>query len=377
MRAAAAVQHLRALPTPRVQFSSLHETLIIAGVATVLVIRTQLWLTNYPQLGGHGLHIAHLLWGGLFMLLAIGLLLTFLGRPVLRAAAVLGGVGFGFFIDELGKFVTEDNNYFYRPAAALIYLIFVGLFVLSRALQRRGGGRLNAQAALVNAVEVLGEAARRKLDEPERRRALALLRDADPAEPLVAQLRSLFGNLDVRPAAAPGVVARAAARAREAWAQLAAWRRFRTCVSCLLGIWAAVSFAEVVELVTGAVVDLGGAHPGYVSDRLGDLAFVNVASLASSALSAALVARGVLQLRRGARAAAYRSLEHALLVAILVTQVFSFVESQFAAVFGLAFDLIVLLGLRAMQSNDPAAHAAALPAPRAVAQPLRPVSAGP
>ena len=100
MRAAIA-QHLRGLPTPRAQFSSLHETLIIAGVATVLVIRTQLWLTNYPQLGGHGLHIAHLLWGGLFMLLAIGLLLTFLGKAVLRAAAVVGGVGFGFFIDEL------------------------------------------------------------------------------------------------------------------------------------------------------------------------------------------------------------------------------------------------------------------------------------
>ena len=80
----AVVQHLRALPTPRVEFSSLHETLLIAAVATVLVIRTQLWLTNYPQLGGGGLHIAHLLWGGLFMLLAIGLLLTLLPDDVER-----------------------------------------------------------------------------------------------------------------------------------------------------------------------------------------------------------------------------------------------------------------------------------------------------
>jgi hypothetical protein len=45
---------------------------------------------------------------------------------VRRAAAIVGGVG--FFIDELGKFITEDNNYFYNPAAALIYLIFIGLF---------------------------------------------------------------------------------------------------------------------------------------------------------------------------------------------------------------------------------------------------------
>ena len=77
----------------------LHETFLVAAVSTILTIRTQLWLTNYPQLGGHGLHIAHLLWGGLFMLTAIGLLLTFLGRPVRRLAAIAGGVGFGFFID--------------------------------------------------------------------------------------------------------------------------------------------------------------------------------------------------------------------------------------------------------------------------------------
>ena len=129
--------------------------------------------------------------------------------------------------------------------------------------------------------------------------------------------------------------------------------------------------------MTGAVVDLGGSHPGYVSDRFGDLAFVNVASLASSALSAALVARGVLQLRHGNRAAAYRSFEHALLVAILVTQVFSFVESQFGAVFGLAVALLLFVALRAVQANDRAAHADAVPASSGVAPPLQPVSAGP
>jgi hypothetical protein len=368
-------QSLRARPTPRLEFGSLHETLIIAGVTTVLVIRTQLWLTNYPQLGGHGLHIAHLLWGGLFMLLAIGLLLTFLGRPVVRAAAVIGGVGFGFFIDELGKFVTEDNNYFYRPAAALIYLIFVGLFLLTRALQRREGGRVSTRVRVANAVELLEDAAQRPLDESERRRALALLEDADPAEPLVAPLRSLFQGLRPRPAGAPGFMARTLAGARQAWARFAAWPRFATCVSWLLGIWAAVSVVGVVELVTGSVVDLGGGHPGYVSDRLGDLAFVNLASLASSALSAALVASGVVHLRRGDRAAAYRDFEHALLVAILVTQVLSFVESQFAAVFGLAVDLLLLVALRAVRANDPATHGAAVPGPRGVRRALRPASA--
>ena len=101
------------------------ETVIICAVGTILLIRTQLWLTNYPQLGGHGLHIAHLLWGGLGMLIAIVLLVAFLNPIARRVGAILGGIGLGFFIDELGKFLTSDNNYFFKPTAAIIYIFFI------------------------------------------------------------------------------------------------------------------------------------------------------------------------------------------------------------------------------------------------------------
>jgi hypothetical protein len=345
----AAVARLRSMPRAA-EFGSLHETLLMTGVTTILVIRTQLWLTNYPQLGGRGLHIAHLLWGGMFMLIAIGLLLTFLGRPVRRLAAIVGGVGFGFFIDELGKFITADNNYFYKPAAALIYLIFIGLFLATRAMQRRE--RFGARDDLANAVDLLGDAARRQLDEAGRRQALALLARADPADPLVAPLRSVFEGLDPRPVAAPGAAARNVAAARGLARRFAAWPGFATCVSWLFAIWAALSVAEVVELVLGAGLELGGAHPGYTSDRVGDLELVNIASLTSSLVSALLVGYGVMELRRGRRAAAYRQFERALLVAIFVTQVFSFVESQFHAVFGLAVDLLLLLALRSLQAGE-------------------------
>src|SRR5438034_6470211 len=103
------------------------DTVLVCAVLTILIVRTQLYLTNYPQLGGHGLHIAHLLYGGIIMVIAIGMLLTYLGRSVRHSAAVLGGIGFGFFIDELGKFITSDNNYLYKPAAAIVYMIFIGL----------------------------------------------------------------------------------------------------------------------------------------------------------------------------------------------------------------------------------------------------------
>src|SRR5450759_3405626 len=110
------------------------EGFFIAAVVSLLGIRWFLALTGYPRLGSNGIHIAHMLWGGLLMLLALMLLLAFLDRSVQRLAAVIAGLGFGTFIDEIGKFVTSDNDYFYRPAVALIYGLFVVAFLVARTL---------------------------------------------------------------------------------------------------------------------------------------------------------------------------------------------------------------------------------------------------
>jgi len=62
------------------EIGELQDTFLVSAVTMILVIRLQLWLTNYPQLGGGKLHIAHLLWGGVGMLIALILLLSFVGR---------------------------------------------------------------------------------------------------------------------------------------------------------------------------------------------------------------------------------------------------------------------------------------------------------
>src|SRR5690606_1453271 len=49
-------------------------------------------------------------------------------------AALLGGIGFGLFIDEIGKFVTNDNDYFYEPAIGLMYVSFLLIWLLARLL---------------------------------------------------------------------------------------------------------------------------------------------------------------------------------------------------------------------------------------------------
>src|SRR5438132_2771557 len=112
------------------------ETFLVSAVAAFLGVRFFLGVTGYPRLGGGGLHIAHMLWGGALMVAGVLLLLSYLGQRVRRAAAVVAGLGFGLFIDELGKLITSGNDYFYRPAIALIYVVFVLLFLWWRSLER-------------------------------------------------------------------------------------------------------------------------------------------------------------------------------------------------------------------------------------------------
>ncbi|HEU4658888.1 MAG TPA: hypothetical protein VFR97_15270 [Capillimicrobium sp.] len=351
-------------PARDADFGSLLETFFVAAAATVLVIRTQLWATNYPQLGGHGLHIAHLLYGGVFMVLAIAMLLIYLNRSIRRPAAVVGGIGFGFFIDELGKFITSDNDYFFKPAAALIYLIFLGSYVLIRRLQRRRG--LNEIERISNALDLAAEAARHDLDRREKQRALALLADTDPRDPLVGPVRALLEHLDTIDPPAPRWPARVAARARDAYLEFAERPVFTRLVTVVIVIWGALSLVLTFQLVLSVGMHLGGAAEGAVSDDIGHLSFINWASLVSSTVSGILVLVGVRDLREHRRDDAYRWFERALYVSIFVTRTFAFVESQFGAVFGLAIDLLLLssIGLlrKAERDAEPARRDAALPA---------------
>ena len=65
----------------RVEAGGALETVLVSAVATLLGIRAYLQATGFPQVGGGGLHIAHMLWGGLLMLIAVVLALIYIGRP--------------------------------------------------------------------------------------------------------------------------------------------------------------------------------------------------------------------------------------------------------------------------------------------------------
>lgn len=133
----------------------LAEIFFVNAILSIIAIRVFLSLTNYPQLGGGELHIAHMLWGGILMLSAIFLTLFTIGKAGLYISAILGGLGFGTFIDELGKFITSDNNYFFRPTIAIIYLLFVILFFLFRYVFIKKS--FTPREYLINAADFLRE----------------------------------------------------------------------------------------------------------------------------------------------------------------------------------------------------------------------------
>jgi len=131
------MQFFNRIPVRRLNGTQLIEVFLICAVVTIVTVRGILHLTGYPQLGGGHLHIAHMLWGGLLLAVCLLMLILFINNKLLFYGAFLGGIGFGLFIDELGKFITRDNNYFFQPTFALIYGIFMLSFLVIRFLVKR------------------------------------------------------------------------------------------------------------------------------------------------------------------------------------------------------------------------------------------------
>jgi hypothetical protein len=143
--------------------------MLLSFAASVVVTRVFLQLTGFPKIGGEsGLHIAHLLWGGLLLFIATLLPLIFANQWVYPLTAVLSGIGVGLFIDEVGKFITATNDYFYPAAAPIIYGFFLLTVLLYFQIRRRR--RVDTRSELYYALSELTEAIDQDLDTVEKQR---------------------------------------------------------------------------------------------------------------------------------------------------------------------------------------------------------------
>ena len=307
------------------------ELFLVAAICSVLGIRAFLAAAGYPQLGGDGLHIAHMLWGGAFMLMAFILLFTFLGGALDRLAAILAGVGFGTFIDELGKFVTSDNNYFYEPTIGLIYVIFVVIFLILRTARRT---RTVAPGdALANALKQIQGSIAEPLDPRKKEQILALLDQADPLHPLSGHLRAYVESAEPSPDAQAHFYFRFKEWIVEVCRRVARHRRFAALFPLLFLLWAIAQAAGLAGLAYG----ISGA-------TIESLSWTHYAQAASLSITIVCVAIGIWAWP-SARARSYRWYIRAALVSIFITQVFVFFHSQLVAVIGLTVNVLIYASL--------------------------------
>jgi hypothetical protein len=303
------------------------DIFLVCAVAAVLGNRTFLIITGYPQLGNGTLHISHAIWGALMMAIAIVIAIAFLPPFTRTFVAFLGGAGFGWFIDELGKFITRDVNYFFQPTIALIYIVFIAMYLVFRTIAARAFG---PDEAVLNALEAVKAASIGKLDETRRREAVALLDVTEADGAIAAHVDALLRNVPALPPRQPGHWERRGERVRDWYRRLTERPGFARAVSIILVILAVASVLGVFELA---------------DDHAEIKGFSEWASVVSSSVAGVLIIVGAVRLHRS-RVEGYVWFERGLLIHILVTQVFVFDQEQLAGISDLVVTIILWLMVR-------------------------------
>jgi hypothetical protein len=311
------------------------QTFLVVGVVTLLLTRLFLQLTGFPKIGGDSeLHIAHVLIGGGLMTATLVLLFTFLGNAVKSFASVLGGIGFGLFIDELGKFITSNNNYFFQPTVALIYIVFIALFLWFRAIERRS---LSSVELVANAGNILENSLVNGAHREDVARALEYLERSGVHGDLPEAIRLALSSSGTRRSASPVAwIAEHAWRLYDWLTELPAFRTLAPAVFVLHG-------------VIGVVFALAAGYTSIIGTAVTSMPEVD-RQVAVAGDVAALVALGLAvtgaTVFRHSRLEAYRWFERGVLVALFFCQLSLFWLAELAATSMLVLDLILLGAVR-------------------------------
>jgi len=362
------------------------ENFLVSAMASVLLIRLFLSLTGYPQLGGNDYHVAHMLWGGLLMMAALFMSLGFLSRPAHDWSAVLGGIGFGVFIDELGKFITKDNDYFFQPAIALIYVTFILIYLAIRGIFNYRP--MKQHENLANAFELMKQGSINGLSAEDEQTILNLLEQCDQKNPLSAHLREMMPHIRVVQMRQPHILTRWKQRVDTFYQRLLGKWWFASMIMAFFGFTAITGFSAAVIVIiypwnmvigtaAGAIILLSllqfwrsripnlqmplsviviaifilttwviWINPGEVI-----LPFADWALFICSSISAALIIAGIVFMARS-RLNAYQMFQRAILVSILLTTVFAFYQYQFYALIGVFLNITILAALRYMINKE-------------------------
>jgi len=323
---------------------------LISLALTVALVRLFLNLSNYPQIGGGDLHISHVLWGGLLLFIAALTLLVVDHRLVYYGSSVLSGVGFGLFVDEVGKFITKDYNYFFPAAAPIIYItILLTLYAYLRVRRPNRREVLNGLLQALKLIEDDLEAPLSSQNWEELKVRLASVVAETPTESQAHLARQLLDYVQAESRPVPEKVKpswwqRFAAKTTR-WLNEGRLRALLVAGLVLLGLLAwknPVEIAPWTPPVLAAFLHsarLGGEVPAQSAPWLFTVRVVLEAVVGFLFL----VSAGLLALKRINYAVGLGYL--AFLITLLALDIAIFYFEQFSAILTVTFQFLVLFGL--------------------------------
>jgi hypothetical protein len=316
------------------------ESFLFIAIATILLTRLYLKLTNYPQVGGGNLHIAHTLYGELLMMLALLVGWLLLGKGARTLAVVLGGIGFGLVLDEVGKFVTKDNDYFYGPSAEIMYVLVVVVLVGTRVL--RAVRPLSAHEYLASASAIATDGVARGLSEHQRDVGLRLVQRAHDGGAAAEDIEHVRGLLQSARTASDHLHAVRSRLPRLIPAFVESPRFAR-----LIG-WVIVAAALASLFFHTLGVALGGYfYHDFPQDRsvrihLAGMSVGTAILMIGAVLTLAMALPAAIALRRTDRIWPLRWLRDAALLFTLLSALVHFATEGFAALINLSIGLLAM-----------------------------------
>ena len=267
------------------------------------------------------------------MLIALVLTLAFLNKEARILASIIGGFGFGTFIDELGKFITRDNNYFYQPTIAIIHVVIISLFFVFRMLQRRI--RLNERDYALNALELIKEVVFQDFDEAEKQKALTYLQNSNRKDPLVLTLDRLLQVTQAMPVSRRDLLSQIKYYIRKWYSTIVKTSIF---ANTIIIFFVASSLVEFVKAILEMRLDIG--------------TFWDWGAVISTLIAGILTLIGVGFFQRKKRLRAYEKFKQSLLVNILLIQFFTFYRQQLSAFFWIIFYVMIYGALQYMIQQE-------------------------
>ena len=312
-----------------IRSSGFFELFIITAALTIFLTRLYLHITGYPAIDNGVIHIAHAVWGGILMMVGYAFLLKFFGFRMHQFASLIGGIGFGLFIDELGKFITHNNDYFFARAISLIYLIFVGMIIWSWNTHRR---KLSEKEYLLYALSIMQDAVMEGgVDEAKRDQALKYLRRCNQSESMVVQAMKTLAVLKITTVKPPDY-----------------WEKLKNSFDNILSRFVTARYTEflidmlfIIKAIATPII--------IVTVLLGEPLFdtdLAILQLIATGVACGFVAAGVVKLRFS-KVKAYELFIKSLLIDIFITQTFLFYRVEFSGLILLAFNIFLYIVLDA------------------------------